>query len=236
MPLWCGLFALALVGCGVETLTATAVQSELQAQQAKAVTRQAEAMAGQTAKVNIRRAIDTYYAEKGAYPPSLQALVPGYLPALPKRPDGAPYGYDPNAGKLLDVPGPTLEDYGTMGRIQEAINEYAADTGYYPPSLEALATDYLPAVPRTATGEPFLYYPNSGYVAHPGQVASGTTASPAHRGGNVGAATGMQMRNELGNTNNAARHRTRRRSRDGVQQFETQRNDKINQVMDGLDL
>jgi len=97
-----------LAGCGLELVTSTAIQGELQAEQLKAIKNQVGQAADSTAKVNIQRAIDTHYAETGQYPAQLEDLVPNYLPSLPMGPDGAPYAYDPVHGKLLDAVAPTV--------------------------------------------------------------------------------------------------------------------------------
>lgn len=159
-------------GCGVEVLTATAIQSELQAQQAQAIQRQVASAANQSGRIRLEQAIRAYQAEKGAFPPSLEALVPDYLPAVPTRSDGSPYGYDPARGILLEGPaalaaGIPPADLETMNRIREAINRYGMATGYYPPTLDALYPAYLASPPRTAAGEPFLYNNQNGEVRHP---------------------------------------------------------------------
>jgi len=173
-----------LSGCGVELLTTTAVQSELQAEQLKAVKGQLSHAGDTTAKINIQRAIDTYQAEKGHYPEALGELVPAYLPSLPSRPDGAPYGYDPWTGKVLDraVPAmarrPTHNDMLTINRIRTAIDQYGRATGYYPPSLYALAPTYLAVVPKTDSGEDFYFNPQDGTLLHPAQLAHGAGYGP----------------------------------------------------------
>ncbi len=170
-----------LTGCGVEVLTTTAIQGELEAQQLKAMKGQVQAVSESTARVNIRRAIDTYYAEKGYYPLTLDSLVPDYLPSLPKKPDGTPYGYDRSTGKLLDTAAPSAaampargpSDAEKMARIRAAIDRYGQASGYYPPSLQALTPTYLSQVPKTATGQDFIYYPQNGALYVPGQYGTG---------------------------------------------------------------
>ncbi|MGQ9919242.1 MAG: hypothetical protein ACUVS7_17700, partial [Bryobacteraceae bacterium] len=75
----------------MEVLTATAIQGELQAQQAQAIQRQVAVAANQSGRSRLEQAIRAYQAEKGAFPPSLEALVPDYLPSVPTRADGSPY-------------------------------------------------------------------------------------------------------------------------------------------------
>ena len=84
------LAVLAFSGCGVELLTTTAIQGELQAQQMKALKGQVEHAAGTSGQVNLQRAIDTYRAETGVNPPSLEALVPNYIAQIPVQAGGAP--------------------------------------------------------------------------------------------------------------------------------------------------
>lgn len=100
---------LALGGCGVELLTTTAIQGELQAQNMKAVQGQAKAIAESAAKTRLQQAINMYMGEKGGYPASLNDLVPNYIDAIPKRVDGQYWGYDPQTGRLLEtsVPEPS---------------------------------------------------------------------------------------------------------------------------------
>lgn len=165
-------FCLALTGCGVELLTTTAIQSELQTQQMQAMKRQVQSASDTSGRVTLERAIQTYRAEKGANPPSLASLVPDYVPAVPKRGDGTEYGYDPARGVLLDGPaaapgGATPADQQMMAAIRDAITRYGTATGYYPATLDALYPSYLSAPPRTSAGEPFLYNNQNGAVTHP---------------------------------------------------------------------
>jgi len=209
-----------LGGCGVELLTTTAIQGELQAEQATAMKRQLEGASDTTAQINIQRAIATYQAEKGKYPASLDELVPGYLPSLPSRPDGTPYAYDPSTGKLIDGPrrnailnGPTAGDRQKMKQLNQAINSYGQATGYYPPSLDALVPQYISAVPKTDSGENFIFHPENGALLHPAQPATpqNRPSAPARRNAPaVGGAglmgetmTGIGMQQQLGNMSNA---------------------------------
>lgn len=171
------VFVLALSGCGVELLTTTAIQGELQTQQMQAMKRQVQSASDTSGRATLERAIQTYRAEKGANPPSLASLVPDYVPAVPKRGDGTEYGYDPARGVLLDGPaapaaaaapgGATPEDQQTMAAIRDAITRYGTATGYYPATLDALYPSYLAKPPRTSTGESFLYNNQNGSVTHP---------------------------------------------------------------------
>jgi hypothetical protein len=238
--------ALILPGCGVELLTATTVQSELQAQQMSAMKRQVQNAAGQSGRINLEKAINTYRAEKGSLPPSLDALVPDYLPAVPAKPDGGAWGYDPATGRLLDQPrdtaGPAPADYRLIERIKTAIAQYGTATGYYPPALDALVPDYLPEPPRTAAGEPFLYNNQNGHVAHPRahQRQAGNTAPPMNRAPAAGAGpmgeviAGMGMQQELNNMrhggSSAAGTRMRQQSRGAGRNRNSQIDETINNL------
>ena len=166
---------LALAGCGVELLTTTAIQGELQAEQMTAIKRQVTAVGDTSAQINIQRAIDTYQAENGKYPASLEELVPNYLPSLPTQPGGAPYAYDAASGKLVDGPARnailvvTAGDRAKMKQITQAVKSYGMASGYYPPSLDALVPQYISAIPKTDSGEDFVFYPEDGRLVHPSQ-------------------------------------------------------------------
>lgn len=251
-------FCLALSGCGVELLTTTAIQGELQTQQMQAMKRQVQSASDTSGRVTLERAIQTYRAEKGANPPSLASLVPDYVPAVPKRGDGAEYGYDPARGVLLDGPaasaaapaaapgGMTPADQQMMAAIRDAITRYGTATGYYPDTLDALYPSYLSKPPRTSTGESFLYNNQNGSVAHPrGGAAAPVLPAPAapRAPSGVGGAgpmgevmTGIGMQQQLnsmgsGGASAAQGHATR--SLGGVSSGHT---DAQNRAMDQLGL
>lgn len=180
------VFVLALSGCGVELLTTTAIQGELQTQQMQAMKRQVQSASDTSGRVTLERAIQTYRAEKGVNPPSLASLVPDYVPAVPKRGDGTEYGYDPAGGVLLDGPaaaaapgGATPADQQMMAAIRDAITRYGTATGYYPATLDALYPSYLAKPPRTSAGEAFLYNNQNGAVTHPRGGAAPAAPAPA---------------------------------------------------------
>lgn len=245
------LFSLLLAGvcfsgCLAEVATTTAITGTLQAQQMGAMQRQVENAAESTGRVNLERAISTYKAEKGGNPPSLEALSPGWLPAVPTHPDGSPYGYDPETGTLFDSPEAAARtaDQRTIQRIQQAINQYGTAVGYYPPSLDALAPTYLPAPPRTLAGEPFVYNNQNGFVGLPGGT-SAAALPPAQRGGStaVGGAgpvgetvTAIGISNQLDNMNSSGSSAAGTRMRDGARGAGTNTNDRTNAAMDGLGL
>ncbi len=248
------IVALLLAGCGAEVLTATAVQGELQAQQLSAMKRQIGNAAGTSGRINVERAIATYQAEKGVYPPSLDALVPNYLPSLPAKADGTPYGYDATTGKLLEAPvaatqaGPTAQDLQLIQQIQAAIGNYGQTTGFYPPTLDDLYPTYLKVVPRTASGEQFLYNNQNGSVTHPRQAQSASSpAAPAPQAaqGNVpmgGAGpmgevmTGVGMQQQLNSMGQSGANAAGGYAREKLGDAGANRNDQQNQAMDNLGL
>jgi hypothetical protein len=92
-----------LPGCILELLTTTAIQGELQAQNAASATKQLEHTRRMADEMKVKQAIDVYRAENAAYPPSLEALVPEYLDAVPVDPIGKPlFAYDPSTGWFGD--------------------------------------------------------------------------------------------------------------------------------------
>jgi len=166
-----------LTGCFVDMLATTAVHGELQKKQAQSLQRVTEQARQQSQDLRADQAVKAYRAEHGSNPPSLEILVPDYLPEVPRRPDGTPYAYDPATGEVGRPPqGVTPEDRRTLQAIENAINQYGQDTGYYPPTLDALAPQYLPEPPRTSAGERFIYNNQNGYVAHPQAAASAGNA------------------------------------------------------------
>ncbi len=208
-----------LAGCGgVELLTATAIHSELQAQNLQAVRSQTAMVGESMGKTNLQKAIETYQAEKGQYPQTLDELAPGWIPAIPKHADGSPYGYDPVMGRISDHPaavpaGPTSNDTQKIAQIRAAIDRYGQAVGYYPPSLEALVPAYLAALPKTDSGQDFNFNPQDGALSSPSPTASASpqqAVAPAPRPqprtpavGGVGAGpmgevmTGIGIQNEL---------------------------------------
>jgi hypothetical protein len=235
-PLCC----LALAGCGAELLTTTAVTGGLQARQAGAALGHLERAKEASAQTALSQALQTYTAEKGAPPPSLEALVPEYLPSLPVQPDGAPWVYNPATGRVYEHAGPQPEDRQTIERIQAAIYQYGTATGYYPPTLDHLAPAYLPAPPRTAAGEQFLYNNQDGDVRHPrqGMAAPNRPArAPVGGGGPLGETmTGIGIQQDLGNMNQSGANAAGNRARSGARAVGGDHNARQNQVMDGLGL
>ncbi len=238
-----------LAGCSVETLTTAAVQGELQAEQAQAMKGQVARVSEQMGRTNLERAIQTYKAEKGTNPASLDELVPNFLPAMPKHADGSPYGYDAATGTVLDGPvaaAPvTPQDMQTMQSIREAINRYGTAVGYYPGTLDALYPTYLGALPRTSAGEQFLYNNQNGTVTHPRQGAAAVPAAgvaPRAAGGAGGAGpmgevmTGVGVQQQLDSNSNAGASAAQGYMNRSLQQSAGGQNDRQNQTMDQLGL
>jgi len=241
------LMTVLLPGCVLELLTTTAIQADLQAQQASAAQNTLNRVTNDTGQINLQRAIDLYQAEKAAYPASLDLLVPGFIDAIPTRADGGNFGYNPVTGKVLDDDsGPAPADYLMMEQILAAINAYGTATGYYPPTLEALAAaGYLPVFPRTATGDSFQYNNQNGAVAHPleGPLAVATPAPaprtgsnlPAGGGGPMGEAmTGIAIQQQLNSNSNAGTSAASGRGRAGARDAAAQQSDRQVRALDDL--
>ncbi|MBI1320909.1 MAG: hypothetical protein GC168_18440 [Candidatus Hydrogenedens sp.] len=203
---------LLLSGCMLEVLGATAIQSELQAKQLQGMKRQIEHAQGVSAEVSITQAIRVYQAKKGFNPASLEVLVPEYLPSIPAKPDGSPYGYDPQTGALLDhpvqKPNITADDYGTLDKIRAGIYQYGQATKLYPANLGDLVPNYLPQFPMTSDGRMFLYNPQTGEVIHPDQQVTTPAPVPVPAQGGYGSVSQpIQNMNQAGV--NAAQSRAR---------------------------
>lgn len=174
------IFVLPLSGCMLELLTSTAIQSELAAKDAQSATQVLHQAQDLKAETEANQAIQMYVAEHGQNPPSLDALVPEYLPDVPRQPDGTPYGYDPATGALLTgaAPAPagpaeipfTEQDRKNLERLQKAIYEYWQSTGFYPKSLDDLDPLYINKVPKLSSGGSFVYRPKTGAVYHPAEL------------------------------------------------------------------
>jgi hypothetical protein len=253
-------------GCLADVLVSTAIQGELQKQQVQALTRQLNNAKDTKSEIEVNHAIQAYAGEHGRYPASLQDLVPDYFSAVPTKPDGSPYGYDPKTGKLTDAPAPgpavitpaveTNEQ--KMARIRNAINQYGMAVGYYPPSIEALVPQYLPSVPLTANGARFIYDPQTGALHDPTgtpldiPVPGGATAPPppqqiaspsAQRGSGVGGSglmaetmTGISIQNELNSMSSAGSSAAGGSARGNARAAGQAHDQRQQQVMDDLGL
>lgn len=178
-------------GCILEVLTATAIQGELQAQNAASATKQLDRTRRMADEMKIRQAIDVYRAENRENPPSLEALVPNYLDAVPTGPTGDPlYAYDPATGWFgppSEAPSAataamTPADRANLEAVRSALYDYHAMYREYPQSLNDLAPRFMDAVPVQPSGQPYRYFPDTGEVYHPSELQSAATApAPASR-------------------------------------------------------
>lgn len=248
----CCLSVLLLGGCGVELLTTTAIQSELQAESLYAAKNQLSRVGAQMGEARLRRAIDAFNAETGGYPPSLDVLAPGYIPAIPIKGDGTPYHYDPATGRLIDRPLPaipstiTAQDEEYMGVVREAIQRYGRTTGRYPASLQVLAQQrYLRYVPKTSSGQDYVYYPQTGALHHPAALAQqgyGGAQRAPRRGAAAGpgplgdAMTGISVQNQLNQMNNSGASQGGGYARRGIRGKTDQYNQRQSQAIKDLDL
>ncbi|MFM1920830.1 MAG: hypothetical protein RLZZ303_2464 [Candidatus Hydrogenedentota bacterium] len=239
------LMALSLTGCMAEVLTATAVQGQLQAQQLKGMKRQIEHAQGFSAETELRQAIQAYQGERGVNPPSLEALVPEYLARIPAKPDGSLYGYDPASGRLLDQPlpatpaAPSAEDWRKLDQLRAAIQQYGADTTWYPATLADLVPKYLPEYPRASDGREFLYDNQTGQVYAPGVAPAPVPVHPAPAGGGSVAheavgAIGMQQ--QLNNMNQGGTSAAGNRGRDAAHGVGAEHSDRQMKAIQDLGL
>ena len=86
-----------VAGCGAETAVTLGV---LEAEAAKSALRQKGVAVSSLDLTKIQNAVQHYQAGTGAYPSSLEDLVPDYLALLPTKADGSMYAYDPATGKV----------------------------------------------------------------------------------------------------------------------------------------
>ncbi len=233
--------ASALAGCGVELLATTAIRGELDAQQAKSATKHIAYVKDKMGGMGVEQAIQAYRAEHGQNPPSLDALVPTYLPEMPRRPDGGAYAYDPVSGALHG--GDSMAaDRALMESIRQAINQYGTATGYYPPTLDDLYPQYLSQLPRTSAGELFIYNNQNGYLEHPRPQGAVRPAAPRPASGVSGSGpmgemmTGIGIQQELGRMSTGGASAAQTRVRSGADGIADRQTSQQNQVMDQLGL
>jgi hypothetical protein len=247
------LLVVCIAGCGVEVLTTTAIQGELQKQQLEALKRQTSYAGDTTAKVRLEQAIGVYQAEKGSYPPSLEALVPTYIESLPYQSSGEVFGYDPATGKLLTGSPAAITadqtrrtDDENLALLQEAINKYGRDTGYYPPTLSALEPLYLDPLPVAASGAPYNYDAQTGQVWAPGlspqqQAYTPPAPQPSRAPGVSGAGpmgeamTGIAIQNDLNSMNQSGTSAAGSRMRQQAASVEGEYQQKQDQALQELD-
>lgn len=247
--------ALPLSGCLLEVLTTTAIQGELAAQDAQSATRALEQVESSTARMEAQRAIDAYTAEHGQYPPSLEALVPMYLAEIPRTPSGAPYGYDPQSGTLLETASRastelsfTDTDRKNLKRLEEAIYAYWESTGRYPRSLDDLDPLYIDKVPKLSSGGAFVYKPKTGAVYHPAELQTGQAPRGGANGGSSGSgvvsagggpgaevATSLAVQQQLNSTNQRGAQYSGNRSRGSIGEIERSYSERQMRALDQLD-
>lgn len=51
-------------------------------------------------QAQAQQAVESYYADYGRYPSSLEELVPDYLEQVPRKADGTPLSYNPETGAI----------------------------------------------------------------------------------------------------------------------------------------
>jgi hypothetical protein len=160
--------SLCLSGCLIEMLMGAAIGADVTVQQAGSGMGTMNQVQRDTSQMELQEALEYYYSDNGAYPRSLDALVPKYITAIPLRPDSEPFGYNPIEGTIYqNNKGPSAEDYIMMEDIKAAINSYGTATGYYPPTLDDLYPRFIPTPPHTTTGATFGYENQHGRLTHP---------------------------------------------------------------------
>ncbi len=103
----------------------------------------------------------------------------------------------PKVLQALKGPDPAL-DTRNIQRIQEAVQSFTNDAGYYPSSLSALVPDYLDAVPTTNDGKAFTYDARTSLVAMPVKATTNAREPTGSGLSPVGDAfTGLSVQNEL---------------------------------------
>ncbi len=249
-----GLF---LSGCLVDMMASTAIEGTLAAKEASTMKNTLDHVKSTTADLGVNQAIQTFQAQNGRYPSSLNELVPEYLPQVPVQPDGRPYGYDPSTGQLLDAPRaipPGFQHNGESNeqkiqRIREAINKYGTATGYYPGTLSQLVPVYLKDVPKASDGQDFIYVKENGGLFVPSPLNAGVGAPnggpppvrrPVAGAGGAGpmgeAMTGIGISNQLDNMSSAGSSAASSRMRGDVGAIGQQHDQQQQQVMNNLGL
>ncbi len=103
----------------------------------------------------------------------------------------------PKVLQALKGPGPAL-DAQNLKRIQEAVQDFTYDAGYFPSSLSALVPDYLDAVPITNDGKAFTYDARTSAVSMPVKATANAREPTGSGLSPVGDAfTGLSVQNEL---------------------------------------
>ncbi len=202
------VMACSMSGCLVDMLMTTAITADMAATEAATATSTMNRAEMDTAQIKLQEAVDLYAAENDSNPRSLRVLVPSHIDAIPTRPDGDAFGYNPIAGKIYPTDkGPSSEDYFTIEAVKEAINTFGQSTGYYPPQLDDLYPNYMAALPRTTAGEVFGYDNQNGRLTHPReglQFEEESTVASTGAGGPVKpvSAIGSLQEGDLKDSNN----------------------------------
>jgi hypothetical protein len=238
------LITLTMPACLMEVLTTTAIQGELQAQNASAANRTLTHAKDNQAKAQLQHGINAYTAEHGQYPSSLYVLVPDYVTSVPLQTNGQSFGYDPATGAITSGPAaqgsqggqyPTVtpQDKKNMEMIGDAIYVYWESTGYYPASLDSLTPLYITKLPKMSTGENYWYNTQTGLVFHPGEQSQNNSGGQFSTGASSGGAgllgettTAIGIQNQLGNMNQGGTQSTSTRSRNttrGISDAHSQR-------------
>ncbi len=178
-------------GCGLELLGAASIQSGLQAENAGRLKDTLDYVEQSTDLLGFNQAVNAYRAEYGTYPPSIDAMIrDGYLASAPMQPDGAPYGYDPATGSLIETapaaaapqagPAITAQDQEALNKLKVGVLDYWTSKRAYPPSLYALVPEFIDQVPTTSSGQAFVYDPQTARVYHPAELnaRANTPAAP----------------------------------------------------------
>jgi hypothetical protein len=213
----------------MEVMTTTAIQGELAAQNASAANRTLSYAKDNQAKAQLQHGINTYTAEHGQYPASLQMLVPDYLASVPMQSTGEPFGYNPANGTIatgaaaqtMQHPAVTQQDLKNLELIGKGIYSYWQSTGYYPQTLDSLTPLYMTKLPKMSNGQDYWYNTQTGLVYHPAQQSQPNTGgrhtTGASSGGGGGllneTTTAIGIQNQLGNMNRSGTQSTSTRSR-----------------------
>ncbi len=201
------ILTVSLSGCLVETLTTTAIQGELAAQNAAAATQVLD-----HAKQNV--------GQISANQNAAMQQAAGTAPAS----------------------GMTQADIANKEKIRQAINKYGQAVGYYPPSLQALVQyGYMTVVPKTSSGQDFVFYTENGGLFHPAELAM--QSQPGRGGAGAGGAglmgetmTGIGVQQQLNGMNQGGVSNVGSYARQGVRGKSENYSDKQMQTMKDLDL
>ena len=93
----------------------------------------------------------------------------------------------------LNAP-PPPDDNAKVKQLQQAVDKYADETGYYPNALQDLAPTQLASIPKSDSGQNFRYNASSGLVSVPAERAR-KQGGPSGSMGEV--MTGMGIADEL---------------------------------------